>query len=82
MRRHSRGDEAQAATRQWVHRLGLIRSEGTLRKFDALGYGRPMSYAAPDARDEDLRLLVDWNTLFFVFASCTGPGRRSGSCRW
>jgi hypothetical protein len=66
-RRHPRGDEAQAATRQWAHRLGLIRSESTLRKFDALGYGRLMSYAAPDARDEDLRLLVDWNTLFFVF---------------
>lgn len=67
VRRHPRADEAQEKTREWAHRLGLIRSESTLRKFDALGYGRLMSCAAPDAPDEDLQLLVDWNTLFFVF---------------
>ena len=66
-RRHPRADEAQRTTREWAHRLGLIRSDSTLRKFDALGYGRLMSYAAPDASDDDLQLLVDWNTLFFVF---------------
>lgn len=66
-RKHPRGDEAQEKTRHWAHRLGLIRSESTLRKFDALGYGRLMSYADPDAPDDDLQLLVDWNTLFFVF---------------
>ncbi|WP_236795017.1 hypothetical protein [Amycolatopsis sp. GM8] len=66
-RKHLRGDEFQRNTRQWAHRFGLIRDQGTLEKFDALGYGRLMSYASPDAQTDDLQLLVDWNTLFFVF---------------
>lgn len=65
--KHPRGDDFQRRTQQWAHRFGLIRDESTLEKFDALGYGRLMSYAAPDAHADDLQLLVDWNTLFFVF---------------
>lgn len=66
-RRHPAGDRSQENTRRWARRLGLIRSGRTLEKFDALGYGRLMAYASPDARADDLQLLVDWNTLFFVF---------------
>jgi hypothetical protein len=67
VRRHPRGEQFQRTTRQWAHRFGLIRDGRTLEKFDALGYGRLMACASPEARDEDLQLLADWNTLFFVF---------------
>ncbi len=63
-RRHPHSDEFQRNTREWAHRFGLVRSPATLEKFDALGYGRLMSYASPDGRDDHVQLLADWNTLF------------------
>lgn len=37
-----------------------------------------MSYAAPDAQDDDLQLLVDWNTLFFAFDDIQDDALLSG----
>jgi len=66
-RKNPLGDEFQRSTREWARLRGLIRNESALDKFDALGYGRLMSYAAPEAQAGEGQLLVDWNTLFFVF---------------
>lgn len=63
---HPRADEAQHHTRDWAHRHHLLRDAYVLGRFDALGYGRLMAYACPTAAFEDLTLVVDWNTFFFM----------------
>ncbi|MEV5156463.1 hypothetical protein AB0K81_31760 [Streptomyces werraensis] len=63
---HPRAAEAQDHTREWAQSHGLLRGAHALSRFDALGYGRLMAYACPTAPFEQLLLIVDWNTLFFM----------------
>lgn len=66
-RRHRDYKEAQRRTHEWAHRFRLLQDENLRRRFKSLGYGRLMAYACPTAALEDLMLIVDWNTLFFLF---------------
>lgn len=66
-RRHPDYKEAQRRTHEWAHRFKLLQDENLRRRFKSLGYGRLMAYACPTAALDDLMLIVDWNTLFFLF---------------
>ncbi|MFL6116339.1 MAG: terpene synthase family protein [Catenulispora sp.] len=75
---HPLSAAAQHCTQDWAHRHGLIRSDHALSKFEALGYGRLTSYACSTATPEHLQLMVDWNTLFFVFDDLQGNALTAG----
>lgn len=77
-RQHPLSEAAQLRTQNWAQGRGLITSPRALGKFEALGYGRLMSYACPAAAPEDLQLVVDWNTLFFVFDDLQGNAVATG----
>jgi len=72
VRQHPGRAEAQRRTREWARRFGPRHSAYALSRFDALGYGRLMSYACPTSGLAELQLVSDWNTLFFIFNDLQG----------
>ena len=64
---HPQHTQVQLLAQEWAESYGLFRSETTRSKFHSLGYGRLMSYACPTADLDALRIMVEWNTYFFIF---------------
>jgi terpene synthase-like protein len=58
--------EAEAHTRDWVRRLGLVRSAAARRHFDAISGGALAASVYPDARPGTRQTLTDWFSWLFI----------------
>lgn len=63
LNRHA--EAAQQHTLAWVQRFGLV-SEAAFLRLQASRFGYLAARAYPDAGEEELKLVCDWNTWLFI----------------
>lgn len=66
-RPHPSGVRAQRWAQNWATRFDLLADERARRRFDTLGYGRFAAYWCASTTFDDLVLVAEWITLFFIF---------------